>query len=119
MPGFWPIMCEAERRRLAYLFKLRLTAGVKRVLERAMQETDRQRARQTCDQTAADRIAYDRYDNRYHRRCSLGRVTLSVTGCQKDVDFEWDELGRNLASAFGERARCTDRSPISRDCPAA
>jgi len=37
-------MCEAERRRLAYLFKPRLTAGVKRVLQRAMQQTDWQNA---------------------------------------------------------------------------
>ena len=42
--GHEAVMCEAERRRLAYLFKLRLTAGVKRVLERAMQQTDWQDA---------------------------------------------------------------------------
>jgi hypothetical protein len=42
--GHEGVMCEAERRRLAYLFKLRLTAGVKRVLERAMQQTDWQDA---------------------------------------------------------------------------
>lgn len=38
------VMCEAERRGLDYLFKLRLTAGVKRVLQRAMREMDWQDA---------------------------------------------------------------------------
>lgn len=37
-------MCEAERRSQPYLFKLRLRRGVKRVLERAMRETDWQNA---------------------------------------------------------------------------
>jgi len=34
------VMCEAERRGQPYLFKLRLRRGVKRVLERAMRESD-------------------------------------------------------------------------------
>src|SRR6266853_6283 len=38
------VMGEAERRGQPYLFKLRLTAGVKRVLERAMPQTDWQDA---------------------------------------------------------------------------
>jgi len=42
--GNEPVMCEAERRRLDYLFKLRLTTGVKRVLERAMRQSDWQDA---------------------------------------------------------------------------
>jgi hypothetical protein len=42
--GHEAVMCEAERRRQAYLFKLRLTAGVKKVLERAMRQTDWQDA---------------------------------------------------------------------------
>src|SRR5260370_4811727 len=37
-------MCEAERRRQPYLFKLRLTKGVKRAVERAMGEQDWQNA---------------------------------------------------------------------------
>jgi hypothetical protein len=38
------VMSEAERRGQPYLFKLRLRRGVKRVLERAMRETDWQNA---------------------------------------------------------------------------
>jgi hypothetical protein len=38
------VMCEAERRGQPYLFKLRLRRGVKRVLERAMRESDWQNA---------------------------------------------------------------------------
>jgi hypothetical protein len=38
------VMSEAERRGQPYLFKLRLRRGVKRVLERAMCETDWQNA---------------------------------------------------------------------------
>jgi hypothetical protein len=37
-------MREAERRRKPYLFKLRLTTCVKRAIERAMSEQDRQNA---------------------------------------------------------------------------
>src|SRR5260370_17383164 len=42
--GNEPVMCEAERRRQPYLFKLRLTKGVKRAVERAMGEQDWQNA---------------------------------------------------------------------------
>jgi len=42
--GCEAVMCEAERRRQPYLFKLRLTSGVKRVLERAMRQSDWQAA---------------------------------------------------------------------------
>ena len=38
--GNEPIMQEAEQRRQPYLFKLRLTTGVKRAIERAMYEQD-------------------------------------------------------------------------------
>ena len=42
--GSEPVMREAERRGQPYLFKLRLRPGVKRVLERAMRESDWQNA---------------------------------------------------------------------------
>src|SRR5215470_14942419 len=42
--GNEPVMREAERRRRPYLFKLRLTKGVKRAIERAMGEQDWQDA---------------------------------------------------------------------------
>src|SRR5215468_4896934 len=42
--GNEPVMREAERRRRPYLFKLRLTKGVKRAIERAMGELDWQNA---------------------------------------------------------------------------
>ena len=42
--GNEPVMREAERRRQPYLFKLRLTKGVKRAVERAMREQDWQDA---------------------------------------------------------------------------
>jgi hypothetical protein len=42
--GTEPVMREAEQRRQAYLFKLRLTKGVKRAIERAMREQDWQDA---------------------------------------------------------------------------
>jgi hypothetical protein len=42
--GNEPVMREAERRRQPYLFKLRLTKGVKRAIERAMGEQDWQDA---------------------------------------------------------------------------
>jgi hypothetical protein len=42
--GNEPVMLEAERRRQPYLFKLRLTKGVKRAIERAMGEQDWQTA---------------------------------------------------------------------------
>jgi hypothetical protein len=42
--GNEPVMREAEQRRQAYLFKLRLTKGVKRAIERAMGEQDWQDA---------------------------------------------------------------------------
>jgi hypothetical protein len=42
--GNEPVMREAERRRQPYLFKLRLTKGVKRAIERAMGEQDWQTA---------------------------------------------------------------------------
>src|SRR5262249_24839878 len=42
--GNEPVMREAERRRRPYLFKLRLTKGVKRAIERAMGEQDWQNA---------------------------------------------------------------------------
>jgi hypothetical protein len=42
--GNEPVMREAERRRQLYLFKLRLTKGVKRAIERAMGEQDWQNA---------------------------------------------------------------------------
>jgi hypothetical protein len=42
--GNEPVMREAEQRRQPYLFKLRLTKGVKRAIERAMGEQDWQHA---------------------------------------------------------------------------
>jgi len=42
--GNEPVMREAERRHQPYLFKLRLTKGVKRAVERAMGEQDWQNA---------------------------------------------------------------------------
>jgi hypothetical protein len=42
--GNEPVMRKAERRRQPYLFKLRLTKGVKRAIERAMGERDWQDA---------------------------------------------------------------------------
>jgi hypothetical protein len=39
-----PVMREAEQRRQPYLFKLRLTKGVKRAIERAMGEQEWQDA---------------------------------------------------------------------------
>jgi hypothetical protein len=42
--GNEPVMHEAEQRHQPYLFKLRLTKGVKRAIERAMGEQDWQNA---------------------------------------------------------------------------
>ena len=46
--GIEPVMARAEQDGLAYLFRLRMTANVKRSLQRAMRQSDWKEAGQAC-----------------------------------------------------------------------
>ena len=69
-----------------------------------MQTEPKARSRQARDETGADRIRCSRKDNRYYR-CGLLCGEDCASRRDNDIDFESDELGRDLGVTLASALR--------------
>ena len=98
--GNEPIMREAEQRGLAYLFKLRLTANVKRMIERlATQGVDERRARLASKEGLLRLDGWSRQRRVIIlRRRVEGALTMSSSGRWASKRWSFVEVGADATS---------------------